>query len=71
MLRAHFRIASWPAEDNVVAELLVGAEDVGHVCVRDGGLELTLYRGGLADLTVGLSDFVELLSVVEARLKLS
>jgi hypothetical protein len=70
MLRARFQIASWPDEEGVVAEVLVGDADVGHVRARDGMLELTLYRDSSEDLRLDLADFIGVLSAVQAWLML-
>lgn len=69
MSKLSYQLASWPEEEVVVAEILLGDEDVGYVARRGQTLELTLYRVPGEHLTVELEDMEEVLAAIRQRLQ--
>ena len=69
MSKLSYQLASWPEEEVVVAEILLGDKDVGHVARHGKTLELTLYREPGEQLTVELDDMEEILAAIRQRLQ--
>ena len=69
MSKLSYQLASWPEEEIVVAEILLGDKDVGHVARHGETLELTLYRVPGEHLTVELEAMEQVLAAIRQRLQ--
>jgi len=69
MSRLSYQLASWPDEEVVVAEIMFGDEDIGHVVRHGEKLELTIYREPGRHLTVDLEDLETVLAAIRQRLR--
>jgi hypothetical protein len=67
MRRLTYQRASWPDEDELVAELMMDGEYVAHVLRRGGALQLTIYPR-TAEVRFNVTSLVRTLTEIPARL---
>lgn len=64
-----YRMASWPEEHHLVAELLDGEEYIGDVRDVDGSLVVTFRRSDPGAQALVLEELLDLLTRVRAEMR--